>query len=197
MTLREVAILLRPVKTRLDNVLARGVLKLLDDSKKVQIAQALVGKEETRDELERLQEYGFTSVPQDGAELVIGFVGGRRDHGVVLKCDDRRYRVTGLQKGEVAVYTDQGDKVVFKRGGTIEFTASTKVQINAPLVELQTDLKVNGDVNCSGTVTGTTDVVGGGKSLKNHTHTAGSFSITEGAVNGQVDPVTGSSGAPS
>lgn len=37
-------------------------------------------------------------------------------------------------------------------------------------------LSVNGDISSSGTVTGSTDVVGGGKSLKTHIHTGGTIS---------------------
>lgn len=232
MNLRDLQHLLRPIRTALANTIARGTLKLLDDAKKFQAVQVELLEDEIRDDVERIQEYGFTSVPLEGAETVVAFIGGRRDHGVVIKCDDRRYRLKGLEKGEVAMYTDQGDKVVFKRGGTLEIHASTKVKIFSPLVEMTTDLKVTGNVEVVGTtalkgattvgtvsapttfdvkgaidatstihssttITGVTDVVGGSKSLKNHTHPAGSYAITEVGAGGSVDSVTGSSGAPS
>ena len=64
------------------------------------------------------------------------FVGGSRDHWLAIAVDDRRYRIRNLTAGEVAIYSDQGDKVVIKRGGTIEVTASTKVVLTTPVVEL-------------------------------------------------------------
>lgn len=128
--------LLKPLRDAISNLVSRAVVNRVDDARKVQELQLDVLAEETRDGVERFQEYGFTSVPLEGAEAVVLFVGGRRDHGLAVAVDDRRHRPTGLQPGEVAVYTDQGDKVIIKRGGTIEVTASTKVKVDAPLVEL-------------------------------------------------------------
>jgi phage baseplate assembly protein V len=127
---------LRTIRTRLANLVSRGVVKRVDDTKKLQLLQVGMLADETRSELERVQSYGFTSVPLAGAEAVTVFVGGYRDHGLVVAVDDRRYRLRSLEAGEVAIYTDQGDKVVLERGGTIRVTASTKVVVAAPLVEL-------------------------------------------------------------
>lgn len=125
-----------PLLTRIANVVARVVLRRVDDSKKMQVVQLTALEGETRGDIERVQNYGFTSVPLAGAEAVTLFPGGSREHGVVIAADDRRYRLTGLQAGEVAIYTDQGDKVVIERGGTIRVVAATKVVVSAPLVEL-------------------------------------------------------------
>lgn len=122
--------------TRLANIVSRVVLRRVDDSKKMQLVQLTALEGETRADVERVQNYGFTSVPQEGAEAVTLFPGGFREQGLVIAADDRRYRLTGLQAGEVAIYTDQGDKVVIERGGTIRVTAATKVVVVAPLVEL-------------------------------------------------------------
>jgi phage baseplate assembly protein V len=130
--------LVRPLETRVANMVTRAVIKLVDDSMKLQTLQLAVLTDEVRDDIERVQNYGFTSVPLEGAEAAVVFVGGRRDHGLAVAVDDRRYRVKDLKAGEVAVYTDQGDKVVIKRGGTIEVTAATKVVISTPIVELGT-----------------------------------------------------------
>ncbi len=127
---------LAPLRTRVANMVSRAVVKLVDDSKKMQLLQVDLLEGETRDELEHFQGYGFNSVPLAGAEGVAVFVGGRRDHGIVIAVDDRRYRIRNLESGEVAMYTDQGDSIVIKRGGTIEVTAATKVIVGAPLVEL-------------------------------------------------------------
>ncbi|WP_431477838.1 phage baseplate assembly protein domain-containing protein [Massilia eburnea] len=58
---------------------------------------------------------GFTSVPKPGAEGVVVFVGGNRDHGLVIAVEDRRFRLKGLASGEVAIYDDQGQKVHLTR----------------------------------------------------------------------------------
>ncbi|AGC43251.1 phage assembly protein [Myxococcus stipitatus DSM 14675] len=126
---------LTALRNLIANVVARGFLRRANDTGRLQTLQVDVGAGETR-EVERFQNYGFTSVPPAGAEAAVVFVGGRRDHGIAVAVDDRRCRLAGLEQGEVAVYTDQGDKVVIKRGGVIEISATTKVVINAPLVEL-------------------------------------------------------------
>lgn len=127
---------LRPIRTRVINMVARSVVKAISDSGKLQVMQLSLMEDETREGVERFQNYGFTSHPLPGAEAVVAFVGGNRDHGLIVAVDDRRYRLNGLTEGEVAVYTDQGDSIVIRRGGTIEVTASTKVKVDAPAVEL-------------------------------------------------------------
>lgn len=55
-------------------------------------------------------------------------------------------------------------------GGTATITADGGVTINGPLT-VNGDTKIAGDTSVSKTLTATTDVVGGGKSLKGHKHT--------------------------
>jgi phage baseplate assembly protein V len=145
MRLDDMAKFLAPLKTRIANLFSRAVLNRLDDSVGMQVVQLELG-DDVREGIEHFQEYGFTSVPLEGAEAAVAFVGGRRDHGIALVVGDRRYRLKGLQGGEVAMYTDQGDTIVIKRGGTIEVTAATKVKLSAPVVELagNTEAAVNG-----------------------------------------------------
>lgn len=126
---------MRAILNRITNLMSRAVVRRVVDTGKLQTLQADALADETRD-VERMQNYGFTGVPPSGSEAVIVFVGGRREHGIAVAVDDRRCRLSGLEQGEVAVYTDQGDKVVIRRGGTIEVTASTKVVVTTPVVEL-------------------------------------------------------------
>jgi phage gp45-like len=81
---------------------------------------------------EYMQHYGFTSRPlKDGEGLVIK----QGDKVFLVASDDRRYRIS-LEEGEVALYTDEGDKVHLKRNNEIEIKAGTKCTVNSPLVEL-------------------------------------------------------------
>lgn len=128
--------LLAPLRTRVANMVSRAVVRLIDDSTKMQLLQLELLPGEVREGVERVQNYGFTSVPLDGAEAAVVFVGGKRDHGLVVAVDDRRYRLTGLQGGEVAMYSDQGDQITIKRNGNIEIKGASKVVVNSPLVEL-------------------------------------------------------------
>lgn len=117
--------LLAPLRRRVDNLVARAVVQLVTDSTKLQALQLSILTDETRESCERFQQYGLTSNPLAGAEAVVIFVGGLRDHPLVTNVDDRRYRKTGLAAGEVALYNHQGVYVLLKTG--------TVVEVNAPI----------------------------------------------------------------
>lgn len=156
-------------------MVARAVVRVVDDSRAWPALQLELLAEELRADVEYAQDYGFSSHPHPGAEAIAVSVAGSRDHVVAIKVGDRRYRLRGLAQGEVALYTDEGDRVVLKRGGTIEVVASTKVRLVSPLVEMTGDLHVDGAVTVGESVTAQGDVVGQGTSL--HTHKHGGVSI--------------------
>lgn len=126
--------LLSPIRRRIENMVARGVLRIIAAGGGMQTAQIEVGAlGEVRGPLEHFQPYGFTSNPKPGAEAITVFAGGSRDHGLVLVIDDRRYRLKQLASGEVALYTDEaGNKIHFKRGGIVQVFATVKVEVEAP-----------------------------------------------------------------
>ena len=92
---------------------------------------------------ELFQHHGFTSRPLPGAEAIV-----LRNGNILISIaeDDRRYRLA-IEQGEVALYTDEGDKIHLKRGRIIEITAGTKVSMITPLVEMSGNLVVSGDVS--------------------------------------------------
>lgn len=134
---------------RIRLVAARGILSLVSDAAKMQGVQVKLLDGETR-EGERLQNYGFSAVPLAGAECVFLSLNGSRDQGVVIVADDRRYRLAGLKGGEVAVYTDEGDSIVLRRGNRIEVTTKTfhvtapdGVSFDTPLLTCTGDIQDN------------------------------------------------------
>lgn len=137
---------LEPVICRLDNLIARGDVTSSSDSSGTQTIDGDYFDEESLDGLEFVENYGFTSRPLDGADSLALFHSGSRDNGMVIAVSDRRYRLTALEKGEVALYTDEGDKIHIKRGGTIEVIGATKVSVQAPDVDLDCD---NANINAS------------------------------------------------
>lgn len=158
---------LQAMQRRVMLTVGRCVIRAVSDSGKLQSVQAELLKGELRDNLERFQQYGYTSVPLTGAEGVAVFVGGNRDHGLVVCVDDRRYRVKDLQAGEVAIYTDEGDKIHLKRNNEIEITtktlkvicetatveASEKITLDTPETEITGNLTVGGNVSTAGNST--------------------------------------------
>ncbi|HEY9105215.1 MAG TPA: phage baseplate assembly protein V [Roseateles sp.] len=141
---------MRPLAQRVQLMVSRAVVELVNDATRLQALQVSLLADELRGDVERFQDYGFTSHPRPGAEAVAVCVGGSRDHVVIVAVDDRRYRLVGLEEGEVAIYTDEGDHIVIKRGGTIEVLAATKVDVRTPLVECSGNLVVRGTLQVDG-----------------------------------------------
>lgn len=135
-----------PLQRRVMLMVGRGVVRLSDDSPGVQTLQVELLKGEVRADVERFQEYGFTSRPQDGAEAIAVSVGGNRDHAIVIAVEDRRYRIKGLQKGQTAIYDSAGTVLLLGADGTVELLAAKKVTIKCPLVRIEGSLEVTGDV---------------------------------------------------
>lgn len=112
--------LLRPVVQRAANTVARAVVQLVDDGRKLQLLQLGALDSETIDAAEHHQAFGFASVPMPGAEAVVVFPGGDRDHPLVVAVSDRRYRPRGGEPGTVTVYNHTGARVILTELGDIE-----------------------------------------------------------------------------
>ena len=151
--------------SNLKNILVRGVLSLADSLRKMQDLQVKLMAGEVKDGMEHFEPYGFTSNANAGAEVLAGFFGGNRSHGVVICVADRRFRLQGLESGEVALYTDEGDKLHFKRGRVIEIeTMTLKVKAESA-VEFDTPL-----IRTTGKIVSDGDQVAAGVSQIDHPH---------------------------
>lgn len=102
--------------------MVRGIIKSITEGK-IKKVSASGRSEETFDDREYFQHYGFTSRPLKDGELILIREG---NHIVAIASDDRRYRIA-VEDGEVALYTDEGDKIHFKRGKEIEIVCGNKL----------------------------------------------------------------------
>ncbi|WP_338919210.1 phage baseplate assembly protein V [Pseudomonas silesiensis] len=147
------------------NILARGLVALGNSASKLQSLQLRLLAGEVKDNVEHLEPYGFTACPQEGAEALAGFIGGDRSHAVVIVIADRRFRLQGLKSGEVALYTDEGDRLHFKRGRIIDIdTVTLNVKASAS-VNFDTPL-----ITSTGRIESAGDQVAGGVSQIEHLH---------------------------
>ncbi|MEF3074134.1 phage baseplate assembly protein V [Methylobacter sp. Wu1] len=151
--IRSINKVMAPAMRGIRLMVGRGVLALVNDAAKMQTVQVKLLDGEVRD-MERFQNYGFTSYPQVGAEVAAVFVGGNRDHGLVLAIDDRRFRLKALQAGEVALYDDQGAVIKLSRTGIVINGGGHAINISGAA-----------QVNVTGG-----DVIADGISLKTHKH---------------------------
>ncbi len=78
---------------------------------------------ETIEDREMFQQYGFTSMPQPGAEGIVIHEG---NHYIMIATEDRRYRIP-IEAGEVCLYTDEGDFIRLERGKQISITSGNKI----------------------------------------------------------------------
>ncbi|WP_312993400.1 phage baseplate assembly protein V [Achromobacter animicus] len=169
----------------LRNVVVRGVVAVVDAGRKLQAIQVRLTAGEVKGNVEHFEPYGWTSHPHPGAEAVVAFLGGDRSHGVVLCATDRRYRLVELEAGEVAIYSDEGDSVVLKRGRVVEVTTEV-FRLNAKRCELNAPegIVLNaGVVSASGSIKAELDIVAGETSVQGHRHK-------------DVQPGSGTSGGP-
>ncbi|NVF16004.1 phage baseplate assembly protein V [Vreelandella maris] len=176
---RETTKLLGPVWRRLRLLISRAVVTRTDSAKGLQILQLDLLRDETR-EVEHMEPYGFTARPLQGAEAVAAAVGGARGHLVALVATDRRYRKRNLAKGEVALYTDEGDELVFNRGRIVRLNAGSAVEVTAPLVTITAstsitldtpDVFATGNIKANGQVSdGTGSMQGMRDTYNGHDH---------------------------
>lgn len=159
---------------RLRTLLRLGVLVLSDSAPVVQLVQVKIGDEILTD-VEHLEPYGYTSRPQVGAEALLAALKGSPAHTAVLMLGGRQFRLKNLAEGEVAMYDDLGNVVHFMRD-KIRVEAVTHLEATAPTTEIISavtitgTLHVTGETTCDASVTASVDCVGGGISLKGHTH---------------------------
>nr|DAP60617.1 MAG TPA: baseplate assembly protein V [Caudoviricetes sp.] len=165
--------------------------------------QGLAG--ETLQEVEQMQQFGFTSHAPAGSEVIVLPLGGDTTHGIVIASEHGSFRLKNLQGGEVAVYDQSGSSVVLRQGRLIEMDcdnliirAKQKVLIDSPLVEAseqvlakgqitgQNGLAISGGeggdaVRIEGSLKTTGDVVAGDISVQQHTHPGDSGGTTGAA----------------
>jgi phage gp45-like len=133
-------------------------------------AQVSLRAGETAGQVRLYLPYGMSAnpVPSASADMLVLEIAGSSDN-LAGFLDDWGLRIQGLAQGEYGWQDRNGQQIIFREGGIV-ITASL-------------GLTINGNVTVNGTLTATTDVVGGGKSLKSHIH-------------GGVTPGGGNTGAP-
>lgn len=178
--LKVIGKLLAPVERRIKTIITRGVVKLVDPSLMMQELQIKVFGQ-VLDKVEHFEPYGFTSHPQENAEALLASLGGRRGHTVAVCVADRNFRLKNTQPGEVALYTDEGDVIHFKRNNIIDIKSASTINAIAPDVNINASSKVSlttpeceitGNLTVGGDVSDATSSMADMRTVYNgHTHT--------------------------
>lgn len=134
----------------------------VDDSGTVQMMQVQKSGLEVADDQYRVAEFGFTSNPPVGSDVLTLHVAGDRTAGAVIGTNHQPSRPTGLQPGESMLYSQDGKYVyitagggisVFANGQPVNVTGATTITVNAtekvravtPLFECTGDIVDNCD----------------------------------------------------
>lgn len=178
--------LLGRLRRRIQLLVQRARVNAINSGAELQLVQIKVGRDEVLHDVDHVEPYGFTSRAQVGSEAVLASLGGSRTHAVVLLVGDRRYRLTGLAAGEVALHDDQDQEIILRRD---------KIEINAPFgyvitgdgvldgtVQITGAVQMDSTLNVDDDATGP-DFISSGKSGATHTHSG-------------VQPGVGTSGSP-
>jgi phage gp45-like len=130
----------------LANLIGIGQATVVDDSGDLQLLQVTeraAGKgfaDRVTDRVMRLTEFGFSSAPPIGAEVMVIRRGADRAQPMVIATSHRPSRRKNLQPGEVIIYNADGSYVWIKNSGIVIDGGGQ------PITVQNGDLHVVGDV---------------------------------------------------
>jgi phage baseplate assembly protein V len=152
------------LKRGIQAMVGRGRVTTSNDAGNAQMLQLRLSDLELRDATPRIAEFGFSSRPPVGSDVVLVFVGGDRSNGIVIATGHQASRPTGLEVGESIVYDffgkfirlTEGDGILIEANGspvtvnnatTVTVNASTEVVMNTPKLRVNGDIEATGDVS--------------------------------------------------
>lgn len=145
---------LAALKRRILLMVSRGTLSTLVDSHGRQKIQLTALKNEVKSDVERVQQYGFTSNPLAGAQVIMLSVGGNRGHPVAIAVDDPRFRPTDSEGGESGLFHFEGHRIRLMQDGIVQIEctqcvikASDKIRCETPILEVTGEVKDRCDLD--------------------------------------------------
>lgn len=164
----------------------RAVIGKLAMAKPVQLANVDGLAGEPVPGLELMQHFGFTSTPPDGTTAIVVPLGGRTSASVIVATEHSAHRLVLNERGEAAIYTQDGSWVHLKREGQVHIKAGVRVLIESPLTETTGSLRVGGNVAAVGTITDLVD--SGGAAMSSMRDTFNEHDHDENNNSGPTDP---------
>lgn len=211
--------LIQDLSKRVKSTVARAVLEELSDAQGVQLGKFSFLAGEVRNNVERLENYGFSSVPPEDSEAIVIFPNGDRSRGYVVACDSRADRPKDKKKGETYIWTKFGHKIYLKENGDIDIYSPQKtiliaedeinitsgaktvlnstgdVEVTAPKVLLTTpECQITGNLVVGGNATAAGVVTGSGGVITQATPSPVSIEDIVDTYNTHTHPENGDGG---
>ncbi len=140
----------------------RAVLNANNSNTDTQLSQIEGLAGENMDNVELMQQFGFTSNPPADTDVVVIPMGGKTSHSVIIATENGAYRIKGLPSGAVAVYAQDGTRIVLNNDKTIDHYADKTT--------FHGDVHIKGKTTTEADIQTTGDVVASNISLIKHTH---------------------------
>ena len=119
-----------PWKRRILLMVGKAIITAVKDTDNLQVLQVKLMGDEIAGDVERIQEYGFTSNPPADSEAVAVAVGGDRSNLLIIATDNSTYRLK-LEKGEAALYDMTGQYIKLQKDGNGIFK-SENIRLGSP-----------------------------------------------------------------
>jgi phage baseplate assembly protein V len=162
---------------RILNIFGVGRVSLIDDTGDMQLLQVTEGAagkgigDRITDKVRRVVEYGFFSVPPIDSEILVARRNGDRTLPMVIGTSHRASRPRNKQPGDAGIYNGitgavvqmtadgllidcAGLPAIIRNATHVTITASEKITLDAPMVEILHDATVAGNLDVAGTITG-------------------------------------------
>lgn len=145
--------LLMPVRRRLYSMAGRALITAINEESQRQKFQILIDSDESMDDVEHFQHYGFSSVPPKGSEALVLALNGNNAKRVAINAEKKDLRPKG-EGSDVFLYHEEGHKIGFLRNGKVHLTAidvilaaSNSLTIISPENIIQGPLHVTGGIS--------------------------------------------------
>lgn len=116
--------ILERLQDRIMSMVGKAIIASVNDTTDLQTIKITGLADEVQDDVERLQNFGFTSNPPKKSEAIVLYIGGNRDHPVAITVDSSRERMKGLESGESAMYSSFDNHIHLKSDGSIVVSGS-------------------------------------------------------------------------
>lgn len=135
------------------NLIGIGRATLVDDSGDLQVMQVTEGAigggmtDRITDKVQRVSEFGFSSVPPIDSEVLVIRRNGERALSIVIGTSHRPSRPRDLKAGDTVIYDERGRKISLTEDGIeIDGAGGPVTVINATKVRCECTIETTGDV---------------------------------------------------